>query len=1070
MNRKTLILSILGLVCLVGTLDAKPFEYQQTDPVSYAEVDLSKKNAAITNPTGTSSVKSVKLTSTSGATYNGVYGACWLSAKDGQGITFTLNVTTPGMVQMHMEIASVIQGSNNSATYNIKVNGTVLPATPATDTGSSYHTVLYRIPSELINVGNNTIQLYLDANSITELFVRNVKFLPQKITSSKGKLTTTLYTQFGETDQIAGASFSKKVGKKKVKVPVKNIWTRAYGLSEKAEMIPGPTLYYKPGDLVSVQIKNLLNPVDNEVLKKFDSLAMSALNTDEILASDTLRGEINIPHNLNNTNLHVHGLHVDPSKDDVTIVIVPEGEDTSAYDAPHSHSPVSSLDSLNEYSVTDQSVKAGNWNYQYKIPSMHLPGTHWFHPHKHGSTSAQVENGLAGTMVIEEDASNALVPYPNTPSSVETTSGTQSGYNVTEWNNRHDRVLAIQEITNFGAQLGQGNGKGSVSGTHVITVNGDDSLVVNLRPGQLERWRLVNAGTNHKSFSHVWLGKFQNDSIKVGTKYARVFESAPMYLVAADGVTFAKKDPVTADNPALLAPGNRSDFLVQLNEPGEYVLFKNYNVPTTDPIAIRDPATGNIVFNSLKKNQQFWPAAAPGKSNPYLFERTSTSDYNYEGFTQNWEGSSSSIVPLIKTQLIDNDKFIDVKFAVANDFQSGATGLWQPSFQATGGLSDAELMYIHVQGDPVPADSTPAMPKDSYLATVSPVGTMDAPAYVSEIDPKTDILQSRPVVFDIAGLSVNVHNKVQGFTNPVNQFTLNGRFFILNDPIGNTKSDTIIQVPRNTPTDIEYDQDQQTIELTDSLWFVKYNKSGWKSNAVIPDASKPKDSLLYYMNPGYYQSVVENSQGSFSFDQKGMPSWAALTGLANNGSNQRTAAINTESTHYSANKSILPNLPLAKTAEEWYLINNSDVSHPFHIHINPFFVVEVGQLTYQQYDDAKGVERSDWFMKAVTAENDTQRPAMPAKGAVPGSVYQGQIGVDGIVGNWWDTITVPAHGYVKVRYWFNVPNQTESKSGKISVADNYNKTGIWVYHCHILRHEDRGMMMPVITRKTMEDD
>jgi hypothetical protein len=50
-----------------------------------------------------------------------------------------------------------------------------------------------------------------------------------------------------------------------------------------------------------------------------------------------------------------------------------------------------------------------------------------------------------------------------------------------------------------------------------------------------------------------------------------------------------------------------------------------------------------------------------------------------------------------------------------------------------------------------------------------------------------------------------------------------------------------------------------------------------------------------------------------------------------------------------------------------------------------------------------------------------------------------------------------------MRYWMNVPNQT-GKDDAAVVQDNFNKIGVWVYHCHILRHEDRGMMMPVITQ------
>ena len=35
--------------------------------------------------------------------------------------------------------------------------------------------------------------------------------------------------------------------------------------------------------------------------------------------------------------------------------------------------------------------------------------------------------------------------------------------------------------------------------------------------------------------------------------------------------------------------------------------------------------------------------------------------------------------------------------------------------------------------------------------------------------------------------------------------------------------------------------------------------------------------------------------------------------------------------------------PVSTTQEEWLLINNSDLFHPFHIHISPFFVTEIGQ-------------------------------------------------------------------------------------------------------------------------------
>jgi len=109
---------------------------------------------------------------------------------------------------------------------------------------------------------------------------------------------------------------------------------------------------------------------------------------------------------------------------------------------------------------------------------------------------------------------------------------------------------------------------------------------------------------------------------------------------------------------------------------------------------------------------------------------------------------------------------------------------------------------------------------------------------------------------------------------------------------------------------------------------------------------------------------------------------------------------------------------LLGNAEEWTLVNTSPtgVSHPFHIHVNPFQVTEV-------YD-----------------------PSQP-KSAFNGNPLPGPL-------LWWDTISIPAsvtdattgvvtNGYVKMRSRF------------------VDFPGKFVLHCHILGHEDRGMMQLV---------
>jgi len=108
-------------------------------------------------------------------------------------------------------------------------------------------------------------------------------------------------------------------------------------------------------------------------------------------------------------------------------------------------------------------------------------------------------------------------------------------------------------------------------------------------------------------------------------------------------------------------------------------------------------------------------------------------------------------------------------------------------------------------------------------------------------------------------------------------------------------------------------------------------------------------------------------------------------------------------------------LVLLETAEEWTLINSSTggISHPFHIHINPFQVTEV-------FDPA-----------TMTAPQKLEPPYV-----------------------WWDVIPIPA-GIVK-------PNTTAVTSGYVKMRSRFvDFPGKYVLHCHILGHEDRGMMQLV---------
>jgi len=85
-----------------------------------------------------------------------------------------------------------------------------------------------------------------------------------------------------------------------------------------------------------------------------------------------------------------------------------------------------------------------------------------------------------------------------------------------------------------------------------------------------------------------------------------------------------------------------------------------------------------------------------------------------------------------------------------------------------------------------------------------------------------------------------------------------------------------------------------------------------------------------------------------------------------------------------------------ETAQEWTLTASKD-NHPFHIHVNPFQIIE--------YTDAQ---------KHVTPMN-----------------------------SWRDTLYIKQDETYKIRTWFR------------------DFAGNSVFHCHILDHEDQGMMMPL---------
>jgi suppressor of ftsI len=117
--------------------------------------------------------------------------------------------------------------------------------------------------------------------------------------------------------------------------------------------IPGPTITIVPGQTLRIRLKNSLPPYD----------------------SSQWNGDHNVPHGLDATNLHVHGLDV----------------------VPHLFEPVGTSDPAAPMIVVGPGETK---DYVFEIPSDHPPGFNFYHPHKHGSTAVQLLSGLAGGLIV----------------------------------------------------------------------------------------------------------------------------------------------------------------------------------------------------------------------------------------------------------------------------------------------------------------------------------------------------------------------------------------------------------------------------------------------------------------------------------------------------------------------------------------------------------------------------------------------------------------------------------------------------------------------------------------------
>lgn len=196
------------------------------------------------------------------------------------------------------------------------------------------------------------------------------------------------------------------------------------------------------------------------------------------------------------TNLHVHGLHVSPqgNSDNVFVTIEP----------------------------------GRSFSYAYRLPENHPPGLYWYHPHHHGTVADQIFAGLFGAIIVEDPE-----PLQVSRERVMVVSDTTL-----------DGTGTVTDISPMERMLGREG--------EMVLVNGQSNPRLSARPGERERWRIVNTCVS---------------------RYLSLrLDGQQLELLGMDAGRFQSPEGV---RELLLAPGNRADILVSAAD-GDAVLTASY--------------------------------------------------------------------------------------------------------------------------------------------------------------------------------------------------------------------------------------------------------------------------------------------------------------------------------------------------------------------------------------------------------------------------------------------------------------------------------------------------------------
>ncbi len=201
------------------------------------------------------------------------------------------------------------------------------------------------------------------------------------------------------------------------------------------------------------------------------------------------------------TNLHYHGFEVSPvaPSDDVITIKIPRGK-----------------------------------SYPYRVPFPNVPGKQhpegmfWYHPHPHGCSFAQVNQGMSGALIVGDLLKSRYPAYAGIPEQIlllKDGKPTPTGLQQEENN-----ILALAANPN------------ATVAPPRITVNSLNQPTITMQPGIPQFFRIGNVGSN----AYVNLA----------------MPNVRAFIIAVDGMATARPILLDSANGFILPPGSRVEMIV----------------------------------------------------------------------------------------------------------------------------------------------------------------------------------------------------------------------------------------------------------------------------------------------------------------------------------------------------------------------------------------------------------------------------------------------------------------------------------------------------------------------------